>query len=994
MISIPRFGEGSSKQAVNKFSSTSEAWQEFCEDCLRYKYPNFYVFSTLGRDGAIDGVQDHVWAECKLCSEDKASSIIQQWKETEKALWNQLAKGEENCQKQYRPWYSSNSSIEKYILFTNAQLPNENAVQYVKRYISNVFYELSNLNPKLRHLVDVKIEIWHWRRIVPLIRENTSLLNRWFWESWPPGMVPLNIEQEGGFRTYLQSSKLPYYSLESYERESQKRSPIKTESEVLVSFLKSEKIGRIIIGQAGIGKTRMALQIGVFAVQNGWIVYRVNSSIQLSAIDNLFQNLHDADKVLLVIDYVELMDSFKGFVEELDNYNKKYGRKVFYIATCRYSYFRRVIAEVYTHEPINLNINPLDDWISGYRQAVVNHILKSSKFPNKEEYIPICKGMPILAVLIVYLYENKRSTDIKDILKSVDFGIWFSKHLKLTLPFMEDSLIAKFMLCLPISEQILARMPPDIEIIKNKLSADGWIESTNDKNRMRNAIHDVVSDGIVISYCQSIGNEVQSFIKKAIEFARTYHSLASLLVAFERIIDNEALYDVDWYSLITNEIIKYPDEWKKHRFKLLITSLLDESQQIMLFSENPNYWNDLSSELLFHQTIGWLIGWLAREENQDSQRIVSLRRIIDPFISPCLVNIKNNYLICRALEFCPQKYYTFASEWIKMNPGNPKLSYVLGAYIRSGQYDKELEEQLAEWFIIHPTDYESYHILKALFKVRKTSKIEAGWLNRWLSMNHKSLKANMLLTLFMDSGGDFNYIKQYYFKNLMDPEQSSSALFCLRQLVHYEDNVESIEPSILTISPEDDLTQPVVDIISSIVSKRNISTNLKNHCLKWCKRNPTNLQSLWNLKKLLWKNYDEKLVREFIDTLEIILCQIDKEGLSINDYSTLNCIIYKLLYKTYQNSELYSRALTCFKQCLIEIHSFTNDIRVFDVIQNRIFFYALIQLLQRGMLIVDKDYESIQGFVEWYKRWEPKNKGKVFRQINWLDHDYSVNFVK
>src|SRR3989338_470454 len=120
MISLPRFGEGSSKYAVAKFSSPSEALQEFCQDCLRYPYPNFYVFSTLGRDGGIDGIQDSTWAECKLCSEDKASSVIQTWKETENSLKEQLAKGKDNCQKQYKPWFTSKPSVKEYILFTNA----------------------------------------------------------------------------------------------------------------------------------------------------------------------------------------------------------------------------------------------------------------------------------------------------------------------------------------------------------------------------------------------------------------------------------------------------------------------------------------------------------------------------------------------------------------------------------------------------------------------------------------------------------------------------------------------------------------------------------------------------------------------------------------------------------------------------------------------------------------------------------------------------------
>lgn len=989
MIPIPRFNQGTSKRATEKFNSPAEALQEFCQDCLRCQYTNFYVFPTLGRDGAIDGIQINTWAECKICSEDKAKAIIQKWKETEKSLREQLSKGENKCQKQYKPWFSSESPIREYILFTNASLPNNEAEREVKKYIKNVFSDLSRINTALTHLKDVKIEIWHWRRIVPIIRENTNLLYSWFWESWPPGMTPSNIEQKGGFRSYLHSSKLPYFSLTNFEKISGEKSPIITENNIINSFSETNKIGKIIIGPAGVGKTRMALQIGELARQDEWIVFLVNaSSVPLSSIGQLFEGLKESDKVLLIIDYVELMEHFKGFAEEINNYNNKYGKKVFYIATVRQSYYYRVLSDESTHECIKLDIDPLNDWMIKYMEKVVSHILETSKIPQYKEYIPICKNIPVLAVLVVYLYQNVKTTDIKDILEAKDFGVWFSKHLKLTLPFTEDSLVAKFMLCLPMSERMLERLPSDFEIIKNKLSTDGWIESPKEINQKRYAIHDVISDRVVISYCYSIRPEVKSFVKKAFEFAREYNSLGSVLVAFERIIDCEPLSGIDFHSLITNEMTKHPIEWRPHRIRLLITSLLDESQQIMLLGENKDYWNDLFAESSFHQAIGWLIGWLAREENQSSQRIISLRNILEPFIAPILVNIKNNYVICRALELWPDKYCKQASEWLEKNMDDSKISYILSAYIRSSRYDKDIEKELTKWFNIHSTDYESYHVLRALFGVGRTSPLETNWFKNWLSTNVSSPKARKLIILYLENGSKFYYLKDLFIKNIKDQKEDSIRHYWIVYWIDYADEIKSIEQYILDITY--DKNPETFNYIYKILpfKKFKLSQSMVKNCLIWCKKNIDNSHVLWNLNKLIWKNFDISLIEDFIEVLEKSLQHIHSMNLSEDDCSNINCSIYKLLKKTYKNNTRYLRILNCFLESLREDYSFTRNINVYTGIQDTVFFLALVEMLKKGMLKIDNDYEKILKFMKWFGRWDSQNKDRVERQLNFLRYKF------
>jgi hypothetical protein len=984
MTNISRFGEESSKIAIKKFDSLAEALQELCKDCLRYTYPNFYVFPTLGRDGAIDGIQEDTWAECKICSENKSSAVIQKWTDTEKSLRTQLAKGQTNCQKQYLPWFSSKNKIKKYIIFTNAQLPNENAVQEIIKYVSNVFNELSQISQNLKHLAHVEIEIWDWGKIKPVIQENTDLLYKWYWETWPQGMVPFKIEQESGFRSYLDYSKLSYYSLSDFEKESGEKCPIKTEKEILNSFDKTNKIGKIIIGPAGVGKTRLALQVGELATKEKWIVFKINAaSIKVSSIECLFEKLKESDRVLLIIDYVELMENFKIFTEEINNYNTQFGKKVFYIATVRQSFYHKILSEEATHESITLETNPLDMWMIKYMEMVVTHILKTSKIPCYEEYIPICNKIPVLAVLIIYLYQNKESTNITELLTIKDFGIWLSKHLKLTLPFTENSLVAKFMLCLPISEKVLEKIPPEIEEIKNKLSTDGWIESPQEDNKKRYAIHDIISDKIVISYCYTIRPEIKYFVKSAFDFATKFNSLGSIIVAFERINECEPLINMDWYSLITNEVTRNPSEWKQYRLKLLITSLLNESQQIMLFAEIENYWTDLYSEPLFHQALGWLIGWLCREENKNSERVIFLRKIIEPFISPSLKHIKNNYLICRAIEFNPKKYSNELFEWIEKNKDSPKLSFVLCAYIRSNYNNELIEEKLKEWFKIHPTDFESYHVLQALFKSGRKSDIETNWLNIWLQNEDNWNKSGKLIGLYTKAGGDISHLKEFFLKKIRKDDEYS--IHAIQQYVRNFKEIGVIEKNIINISIKENLNEHLEDIINQLISKKcKLSINLKKYSLNWCKLNCKDPNNLWNLKKLLWNNYDDKIVNEFIKIFEITLSNLNLNQLPEDNCSNVRCILYELLNKNYKSKTRYNAILDCYKKCLEKNNLFKGNKKMFSTIQHPTFLYALKKMFINGKLDVNKDVMCLINFISWYNGWDPENKAKSKKIIKQL----------
>jgi CO dehydrogenase nickel-insertion accessory protein CooC1 len=73
--------------------------------------------------------------------------------------------------------------------------------------------------------------------------------------------------------------------------------------------------GLIITGRGGVGKTRLTLELGRRAKQQGWLVMRAAASFSDAAVDELLAWLGDAAGVMLLIDYVETIATFTDRVE-------------------------------------------------------------------------------------------------------------------------------------------------------------------------------------------------------------------------------------------------------------------------------------------------------------------------------------------------------------------------------------------------------------------------------------------------------------------------------------------------------------------------------------------------------------------------------------------------------------------------------------------------------------------------------------------------------
>lgn len=233
----------------------------------------------------------------------------------------------------------------------------------------------------------------------------------------------------------------------------------------------------------------------------------------------LGERLTPTARVLLLVDYVETHRDFGELVETLNGLNESYAVKVRYAASCRTSYYSTVAAAS-RHRRVDLS-PPSEDrsqsWLRSYREQTVYHILEQSGIRVPEEYLAVCRDIPVLAVFVTYLYSKKRELELAELLKEADFGIWVAKRIQLSFgETVVDRDLAKLMALFPIPTAVVSH--PELEkyrVFFDRLATDGWIErlppdAPQDADMWLTA-NDVLADQILLSYLQSIPHTADHF---------------------------------------------------------------------------------------------------------------------------------------------------------------------------------------------------------------------------------------------------------------------------------------------------------------------------------------------------------------------------------------------------------------------------------------------------------------------------------------------------
>jgi len=338
-VEIPRFAAGTFDTRIAG-PEPGEAFQVFAAEVLRGRYPQLHAYRARGRDGGIDlDTPTQVVIECKHCDVREARSA---WNEVADRLDRHLSDPAGPGQSQYGPWYATgDDAITRYVFATNADLANKNQRSELSATIGTFFKEIAK-RPHLAHLERLHVEVLDWNDFEPELKARPELVFRWFPSTRPSGLTLLDDAQPGRmFRAFLSEATLPYYSRTAHLATSGGiASATPPEDDLLAKLDRST--GLIITGKGGVGKTRLTLELGRRAKENGWLVLHASATFREEALDELLARLVQPTNVLLLIDYVEMIAAFADRVEHIETLNATQPHRIRYIANCRTSYYRTV----------------------------------------------------------------------------------------------------------------------------------------------------------------------------------------------------------------------------------------------------------------------------------------------------------------------------------------------------------------------------------------------------------------------------------------------------------------------------------------------------------------------------------------------------------------------------------------------------------------------------------------------------------------------------
>ncbi|MCH8310612.1 MAG: ATP-binding protein, partial [Chloroflexi bacterium] len=314
--------------------------------------------------------------------------------------------------------------------------------------------------------------------------------------------------EDGSFRRYLHSAKLPYYSIREHIESTTGQSPsgVRDEQALLNELDDGDTTGLIITGPGGIGKTRLTLELGHLARKDGWLVLSVLNRLTSNALESLAQIINPEIKVLFLIDYAETHRDFADITETLSDYNGTYSFQLRYVASARSSYYP-MVSGISQHKHVDLappTHEATGDWFTSYRKSSVRRILEHSGLTVTAEHIDVCKDTPVFAVFLTYLHQTGRYAELEQLLKDRDFGRWVTRRVQLSFgkTAIERSL-AMLIAAFPMTNDVvITRLNNDIyRPILDILANDGWVEKvTRDGVEWWVTAHDVLADKILSLY--------------------------------------------------------------------------------------------------------------------------------------------------------------------------------------------------------------------------------------------------------------------------------------------------------------------------------------------------------------------------------------------------------------------------------------------------------------------------------------------------------------
>lgn len=459
------------------------------------------------------------------------------------------------------------------------------------------------------------------------------------------------------------------------------------EKALLVALSKdSGTLGLVLVGRGGVGKTRLALEIGHTAAADGWSVWVVRRRLKPETIDQLAARMDAGTRVLFIFDYGETHPEFTNVVQHLADIVDETDHCLRYVATCRSSYYnaikgadRQRVVSLSAAKPAT------EEWLTRYRRATVEHILNHAGIPVDEHNSRACHDLPVLAAFLHWLHHHGRTEELATLLGEEDFGRWVIHRVQLSFPGRKlDHSLARLIALFPIPAMGRDALTDDERELFYCLEQDGWIERADDPTAGAVAwqtAHDVLADRVALEWLDSIGAAAPDWCAELLREAIRFHALPSALRSLQRLAEHLSIGEAAWENLLIVEIRRAPDEWRSLRSAVLRTSLLSASSRVRLLASLPELFAGAEAEGDFQSALGDLLRQLVETKTAESLAELDRQTLFDWVRRAIPHQKKLQYLRAWSLRVAPDEFRDETLRFIATTAAHLATQYVLCAWL-------------------------------------------------------------------------------------------------------------------------------------------------------------------------------------------------------------------------------------------------------------------------------------------------------------------------
>ena len=656
----------------------------------------------------------------------------------------------------------------------------------------------------------------------------------------PNGVNPLSNylftgDKATKYKQYLSGNILDYVSRDDFKRKNNLQKFL-DESEIIKNFLmKDDMEGCIISGEGGVGKTRLLIQIGLYAFSQRWNVFFLTTRFSdfrtlanFLEFTNNIEGKHNG-KHLLIIDYTEECNWYTpDFIEEIFTYNPNLKVKV--IANCRNSF---ISSSNYPHSYYQAKLFESENE-KEYQKHVINNILSPIKINiGNIDRFDFHSLKPSYAVFLRYLYESGKQLDI---LESGDFKEWLKKRFLATInvgnDFSEAEKAVIYLMSLPTNNNEALFNYNENKVLTNQIERlvnNGWIDEVELETGeiVYQSIHDTITDELLILLLEAKNRRQNIFFKDSIEFASAFKKTTNWIRSFERINGASSFDTIAFVKFIENCI----DECEylvNNKYELATTSLFEEEERIKLINNHLVFFSEYTKDILFGFPLSFALNvfskkksipkglkpladnWLLVNKDLSSDRNIA-HRIISTYIKlfGYLPEIKSHFEIYLTLPQSPWSSYVIKSfidktenidfitkytiQYLQNFAVTRQASFVLSAWLDKDGDKEIIQDFLIQYLVQNAKEKEARFILGRWLDKDGDKGIIQDFLIQYLEQNAIEKEASFVLGAWLDKNGDKEIIQDFLIQYLEQNAKDEEARYVFDAFLKRSIEIKNIE---------------------------------------------------------------------------------------------------------------------------------------------------------------------------------------------------------